>query len=204
MFVYCLNNPIIYVDYTGNNGLAITLGFLSSLVQPLALLVAATCIVVAVVAITWEVGSWINEELRSYQWHTTTEPFSTTDSTAAVPLTVEKVNQSLEQAQVKAQEKVKKNRKQIHYWVAAYDDFGDGRGTYLPTVPLSYTQAIYYVRAGGSVFADSRRNAYKLAIAVGQGNPNVIREIHGEAYNYIGYWKHYHAGGHKGGHIFYV
>ena len=42
-----------------------------------------------------------------------------------------------------------------------------GRGTYIPTTPLSYTRAISYVRGGGSVFADSRNNAYKLAKAVG-------------------------------------
>ena len=46
-----------------------------------------------------------------------------------------------------------------------------GRGTYIPTTPLSYTRAISYVRGGGSVFADSRNNAYKLAKAVGGGTP---------------------------------
>ena len=43
-----------------------------------------------------------------------------------------------------------------------------------------------------------------LAIAVGQGNPYVRKEIHGAEYDNIGFWSHYHAGGHKGGHIFYV
>ncbi len=77
-----------------------------------------------------------------------------------------------------------------------------GRGTYIPTTPLSYTRAISYVRGGGSVFADPRNNAYKLAKAVGGGTP-----ARDPAHGGLGYWRHYHAtrGGRRiGGHVFYV
>lgn len=108
---------------------------------------------------------------------------------------------SISKAVSKAKTKIRKERDRYDYWIALYVDYGNGRGTYIPTTPLSYSSAISYVRAGGSVFADSRRNAYKLARAVGGGVPE-----RDPAHGGIGYWKHYHAirrGRRIGGHIFY-
>ena len=88
------------------------------------------------------------------------------------------------------------------YWIASYVNFGDGRGTYISTKPLSYSQAISYVRRGGNVFADSAGSAYKLAKAVGGGMP--VKNL---AHGGLGYWRHYHAtrrGKRTGGHISYV
>ena len=56
------------------------------------------------------------------------------------------------------------------------------------TITRVVAGAISYVRGGGSVFADSRNNAYKLAKAVGGGNP-----ARDPAHGGLGYWRHYHA-----------
>lgn len=85
----------------------------------------------------------------------------------------------------------------------SYVTYCNGVGTYIPTKSISYSQAISYVRGVGSVFADSRNNAYKLAKAVGGGASPVHDMPHGG----VGYWKHYHAprrGKRTGGHVFYV
>ena len=98
--------------------------------------------------------------------------------------------------------KIRNEKSRYVYWIAAYVEYDDGRGAYIPTTPLSYTREISYVRGGGSVFADSRNNAYKLAKAVGGGNP-----ARDPAHGGLGYWRHYHAtlGGRRiGGHVFYV
>lgn len=94
-------------------------------------------------------------------------------------------------------------RKRYDYWIASYVTYCNGVGTYIPTKSISYSQAISYVRGGGSVFADSRNNAYKLAKAVGGGASPVHDIPHGG----VGYWKHYHAtrrDKRTGGHVFYV
>lgn len=75
-------------------------------------------------------------------------------------------------------------------------------GTFIPTIPLSFRQAIAYVRTEGNVFASTKNNAYKLAVAAGGGHPE-----RDHAHGGIGYWRHYHAtrsGKRIGGHIFYV
>ncbi len=98
--------------------------------------------------------------------------------------------------------KIKNERNRYNYWKATYRSYVNGTGAYFPSSPLSYHDAISYVRGGGSVFADSRNNAFKLASAVGGGKPS--RDI---AHGTLGYWKHYHAtrGGKRiGGHVFYV
>ena len=77
-------------------------------------------------------------------------------------------------------------------------------GTYVPTVGISYSTAISYVKAGGNVFASSSRNAKRLAIAVGNGRSPDWDGPHGG----IGYFTHYHAtssrGRRVGGHISYM
>ena len=112
------------------------------------------------------------------------------------------ISRSISKAVSKAKTKIQNEKRRYDYWIAAYVEYGDGRGTYIPTTPLSYTRAISYVRGGGSVFADSRNNAYKLAKAVGGGTP-----ARDPAHGGLGYWRHYHAtrGGRRiGGHVFYV
>jgi len=67
-----------------------------------------------------------------------------------------------------------------------------------------YSIALLYVKGRGNVFAATKNDAKKLANAVGNGRP--IRDgKHKDVYgSKIGYFKHYHDGLRKGGHIFYV
>ena len=198
MFAYCLNNPVIYADSTGTISELVIyplLAALTPIVYTAAVAITAVVVVVAVVCLVYTAADYVNE----YSQHNTANI-----GTTAIPSANTTTDNSLEKSQDKTREKIKKSDPRIHYWVALYTDYGGNRGTYIPTQPLQYFQAVAYVKSGGSVFADSRHNAYKLAIAVGQGNPYVKKEIHGAEYDNIGYWDHYHAGGHKGGHIFYV
>ncbi|MBP3560405.1 MAG: hypothetical protein J6K49_07050 [Clostridia bacterium] len=101
--------------------------------------------------------------------------------------------------------KIKNEKNRYDYWIAVYVEYGDGKGIYIPTTPISYSRAILYVRGGGNVFADSKNNAYRLALAVGNGRIPTKPEIHQDKDgSTLGYWWHYHDGGRNGGHIFYV
>ena len=114
----------------------------------------------------------------------------------------ESISLSISKAVSKAKVIIRNEKRRYDYWIAAYVDYGDGRGTYILTTPLPYSRAFSYVRAGGSVFANSINNAYKLAKAVGGGTP-----ARDPAHGGLGYGRHYHAirGRRRiGGHIFYV
>ena len=203
MFTYCDNNPIIYADFSGTISELVILPVgttLASIVSTAVIAVAAVVAVVAVVYLVYTAADYVVDNINEYNSQHSTANIGT----AAIPSAKTTTDSSLEKSQDKTREKIKKSDPRIHYWVALYIDYGGNRGTYIPAQPLQYFQAIAYVKSGGSVFADSRHNAYKLAIAVGQGNPYVRKEIHGAEYDNIGFWSHYHAGGHKGGHIFYV
>lgn len=203
MFAYCDNNPVIYADCSGTiSELVIfpVVTTLASIVSTAVIAVAAVVAVVAVVYLVYTAADYVVDNINEYNSQHSTANIGT----AAIPSAKTTTDSSLEKSQDKTREKIKKSDPRIHYWVALYIDYGGNRGTYIPAQPLQYFQAVAYVKSGGSVFADSRHNAYKLAIAVGQGNPYVRKEIHGAEYDNIGFWSHYHAGGHKGGHIFYV
>ena len=192
------------IDSGGNEAVAAIIGFGAVFCQAFAVAVAIVCVTYVVIAIAWEIGSAIGKAINDYRYQSTVNNATASSATTATPSFSINIERSLERSQERTREKIKKSPPSVHYWKAVYVDHGDSRGTYVPTTSLSYLLAIAYVKSGGSVFADSRYSALRLAIAVGQGNPNVTREIHGEAYDYIGYWNHYYAAGHRGGHIFYV
>ena len=195
MFAYCLNNPVNYEDSDGE--MAATAGALAWGVaagganawNPAGwIILGATAIAaIGILVIPWDnVGQSISKGWNKVK--------SSARSAS--------ISRSISKAVSKAKTKIRNEKKRYDYWIAAYVEYGDGRGAYIPTTPLSYTGAISYVRGGGSVFADSRNNAYKLAKAVGGGTP-----AHDPAHGGLGYWRHYHAtrGGRRiGGHVFYV
>lgn len=195
MFAYCLNNPVNYEDSDGE--MAAAAGALAwgaaaggaNAWNPAGwIILGATAIAaIGILVIPWDsVGQSISKG-----WN---EVKSSARSAS--------ISRSISKAVSKAKTKIRNEKRRYDYWIAAYVEYGDGRGTYIPTTPLSYTRATSYVRGGGSVFADSRNNAYKLAKAVGGGTP-ARDSAHGE----LGYWRHYHAtwGGKRiGGHVFYV
>ena len=197
LFTYCLNNPIILEDADGE--FAVAAGTIASGAaigganawNPVGwVILGATAIAaVAIWTIPWDnVGKSI---------------FNGRDHTIATAKTASRML-SISKAVSKAKTKIRKERDRYDYWIALYVDYGNGRGTYIPTTPLSYSSAISYVRAGGSVFADSRRNAYKLARAVGYGKKPKRPERHSADGSSLGFWWHYHDRDRIGGHIFYV
>lgn len=115
------------------------------------------------------------------------------------------ISASIAASVLKTRVKIQREKNRYDYWKAEYIDYGDDRGTYIPTTPIDFSRAAVYVRGGGSVFADSRGSAYRLALAVGNGKAPTKSERHRHQNgSQLGYWRHYHDGGRIGGHIFYV
>jgi hypothetical protein len=201
LFAFCSNNPVRYADYNGENAVDVlkwgwtSAAIVSQADSPvpgpadvvgLAIGIGAT-VIAGILVIPWDkVGSSISKG-----WNLTKRAAIYIATSIAISNTVSK-----------AKTKIRNERNRYDYWIAAYIDFGGGKGTYIPTIALSYSVAMSYVRAGGNIFADSKNNAYKLAKAVGGGMP-----ARDPAHGGLGYWRHYHAtrGGKRiGGHIFYV
>ena len=193
LYAYCSNNPVNFYDDDGESSVRI----LTKMI-PVALLSAGIvallqgAVVVSAVIVVGAVVSVI-------PWDSVSNKVVNARKRISVSRSISK---SIKNAMSQARTKIRNEKSRFDYWIAKYISFGNGFGTYIPTIPISYSNAIPYVRAGGSVFADSRSNAYKLAKAVGGGLPK-RHSPHGG----IGYWRHYHAyrGNNKiGGHIFYV
>lgn len=112
------------------------------------------------------------------------------------------VTKAVEKNVAKARDVIRTKLNQDYYWIASKVTFsrkGVSKTTYFPCTPIPAAAAAAYVRAGGDVFANSQAAARRLAIAVNGGTP-VGPEIHGG----IGYFWHYHARSHLGGHIFFM
>jgi hypothetical protein len=117
----------------------------------------------------------------------------------------ETVTSSISKSVAKAKAKIRINRNRYEYWIAEYVEFSNGTGTFIPTIGISFSRAISYVRSGGNVFAASQTSAYKLAFSVGNGMKPTRPEIHSDVNgSTLGYWMHYHDAARKGGHVFYV
>ena len=195
MYAYCLNNPVNYEDSDGEMAAAagalawgVAAGGANAWNPAGWIILGATAIAaIGILVIPWDsVGQSISNGWNKVK--------SSARSAS--------ISRSISKAVSKAKTKIRNEKRRYDYWIAAYVEYDDGRGAYIPTTPLSYTRAISYVRGGGSVFADSRNNAYKLAKAVGGGTP-----ARDPAHGGLGYWRHYHAtrGDRRiGGHVFYV
>lgn len=163
MFAYCLNNPVNFSDHKGNIAIAD-----DALCLLLALITAVSAVIIAYYNITPASSRSLDGLLN-----TINAAFASigTVSMGIGVLTISltelaSIYRSLAKTDAKSKEKIRREKERFDYWVASYVDFGNGFGTYIPTMPLSYSLAISYVRAGGSVFADSKGNAFKLARAV--------------------------------------
>ena len=195
MFAYCLNNPVVYEDSDGEMAAAAGVLAWGAAAGGANAWNPAGWIVLGVTAIA-AIGILV------IPWDSIGRSISRGWNQAKSNARSASISRSISKAVSKTKVKIRNEKKRYDYWIAAYVDYGDGRGTYIPTTPLSYSRAISYVRGGGSVFADSISNAYKLARAVGSGTP-----ARDPAHGGLGYWRHYHAtrGGRRiGGHIFYV
>ena len=201
MFAYCGNNPAVYYDVSGTFAISIPLLAIGKILFD-------SCISLMAVYAAWEIGTSIGEIISDSPRNPLTDTlFFSLPSivTSTVAYNSRTVEQSISVSMDKSKAKVKTGSYRYRYWKAQFVDYGEGMGTYMPTVPQSYSRAISYVRAGGNVFADSRASAYILALAVGNGRLPTKPEIHGNKNgSNIGYWYHYHDGKRQGGHIFYV
>ena len=195
LFAYCSNNPVNCYDDDGESSVRI----LTKMI-PVALLSAGIvallqgAVVVSAVIVVGAVVSVI-------PWDSVSNKVVNARKRISVRRSISK---SIKNAMSQARTKIRNEKSRFDYWIAKYISFGNGFGTYIPTIPISYSNAIPYVRSGGSVFADSRSNAYKLAKAVGYNRSPTSPERHSKNGSSLGYWWHYHANNHLGGHIFYV
>jgi len=193
MFVYCLNNPINVSDPTGERSMDVEV----------TLFIAGCILAVVYVASTpYTKLSW--EGLDSYLNNTWKKLKGIINSAKASDAYKTNPYYPVSKVAYKAKVKIRNRKKKTKYWIAAYINMGDGRGTFFPTKSLSYSIALSYVKGRGNVFAATKNDAKKLAKAVGNGRP--IRDgKHKDMYgSKIGFFKHYHDGLRKGGHIFYV
>ena len=209
MFAYCGNNPVTHADYSGNSCLPITNNYQGIFRESGSAVRVSTSGAAGyggasgILAITVVYTSIASIPLILLLDAIIPDQTTTVDDSKAEEIVVFR-SDVLSKSASRTKARIR-NDKRMHdycYWVALYVDYGNGEDTYIPTIPLSYSEAISYVRSGGSVFADSRNNAYKLAKAVGGGMPD-----RDPAHGGMGFWRHYHAtrGGVRiGGHVFYV
>jgi len=205
MFAYCLNNPVNYLDSFGEHPIALG-------AVPVGFLIVGGIMVLAFVlrephtqqALSYAgevIGNGIGEIGNGIAsaW----EGVQSTVSSWTSSVSIEK---SISKSMAKTETRIHRGKNRHEYWIAVYIDFGSrvgiSSGTYIPTAPIHFSLAIPFVKSGGNVFADSKRNAYKLALAVGNGNAPISDPRHKAASE--GYWDHYHDGKRTGGHIFYV
>ena len=196
LFAYCSNNPVNCYDDDGESGVrtftkmipvALMAVGIMALLKGVIVVSAALIVVGAIVSVI--------------PWDSVSNKVVNARKRISVSRSISK---SIKNAMSQARTKIRNEKSRFDYWIAKYISFGNGFGTYIPTIPISYSDAISYVRSGGSVFADSRSNAYKLARAVGYNRSPTSPERHSKNGSSIGYWWHYHANNHLGGHIFYV
>lgn len=201
LFAYCSNNPICFADYDGERA-----GNILKSVWSIALFISQLDTAVPgicdAIALGFGIGATVLVGILVIPWDSIGDSISKGWNTVKGNVKSVSSSLSISKAVARVKAKIKKEKKKNNYWLAVNVGFGNGKDAYIPTIRLSYSEAIAYVQGGGSVFANSRRNAYKLARAVGGGKP-----IRHNAHGGIGFWKHYHAtrGGLKmRGHIFYV
>ena len=222
LFAYCENNP---VNYTDHSGYAVFTGSLTALMalaaKALAIIIETLVYaIIAIIAVTVFVALFkyfsdsqvrSNIKINSTLTRTLTnlKVLGALAKTLLIKIylalkAVYDAVKSVTKAVAKTKTKIKKEKNRYDYWVATLVTYGKDLDTFIPTKALSYSSAISYVRAGGSVFADSKSNAYKLAVAVGNGKAPTKPERHSKNGSTLGFWWHYHDGNRKGGHIFYV
>ena len=189
LFSYCGNTPINQIDPTGH----------IAIVDDMAVLLA-----LGIFLTGYALVAYVSTPTFRYSWN----KFCLTIGRAVsgiwnwISSIFTSASKAISNAVSKAKLKIKNNSKKYSYWVAVKVSFNGGKSTYIPTIGISYSKTITYVRSGGDVFANSKNNAKKLARAVGGG-----MQARDPAHGTLGYWRHYHAtrGGKRiGGHIFYV
>ncbi len=189
VFSYCLNNPINNDDYNGESAIA-----LKHLFTGLSFGASTNC---------WNIIGWISiaglaiYDIATYPWDNVVNGINGWNKSESLSLE-EIVSRSV----VRTKATILKQRKRYDYWQAAFIGPNLEDGTFYPIKGISKITAVSYVRAGGSVFAATKKKARDLAVSVGY----TVRH-HNRHRDSCSYWNHYHVyhGNKKiGGHIFYV
>ena len=196
IYVYGLNNPILYCDYDGKIA-----------IPAIPVILAAAVFFIGSVALIYLIStpgfqrSWTQFcQIVGQSANVVVDWF-----TKMFVSIYNRVKSSIQSLVQKATTVIRNERYRYDYWIALKISFSNNAATYIPTKGIPYSVAIPYVRSGGDVFASSRSNAKRLAIAVGYGNPNVPEEIHSSSsYGRLGFFWHYHDAYRRGGHIFYL
>ena len=194
-YAYCNNNPILFSDFFGNIAIADDI-----VVAGVTLLALMSVALVLYMSTSQFQSAWNSfcisvSNLLSKIWNWFKSLFISARTI---------VENAAAKNKEKATEIIKQKNGREYYWIASSVTFSKRWAsitTYFPCAPISYEKAILYVKSGGNVFASTQASARKLAYAVGNGHP-IGPEIHGNGS--IGYFWHYHAHNHIGGHIFFI
>ena len=193
-YTYCKNNPISYKDPYGNIAIVDDI-----FVVGVALLAVVSPALLMYISTPQFKSAWYDFcsgllGLLSRLWGWIQGLFL-----SAIQL----INNAVLKCVEKATDIIRRKRGREYYWIASSVTFKKGNKsieTFFPCKPISFYDAKNYVKAGGNVFASSESSARKLAYAVGNGAYPIGPEKHGG----LGYFYHYHAHRHIGGHIFFI
>ena len=194
MYIYCNSNPIMYTDPSGCIAIADDIVFLGIAVLAIGVVMYASY--TSTYQFRYYSQSFYREiqKALSQTWNRITILFKSASQV---------VNKAIEKNIAKVRDVIRRQRYKDYYWIASkvtYSRKNVRKTTYFPCMPIAKSQAIIYVRQGGDVFANFQTAARRLAVSIGNGANPVGPEKHGG----IGYFWHYHAHNHRGGHIFYL
>ena len=186
LFVYCENDPVNNVDPKGNSCASTASWLLPMLYSSiLTLKLAKAALLVKIGAMITAIAPYL---------------IAVVVAVAAVVLVYYTARViTAQKADAKVRSKVTRNSK-TRYWSAtiswSHVDIGK---------PLTYSQAVSYVKKGYNVFTVTWYEAKAVALAAGgttgRNNKKLYPEKHGQGKGF--YW-HYHTYNRKGGHVFYL
>ena len=192
LFAYCNNNPVMYSDPTGHIAIVDDAVIGGVLLTILVVGVVSAYISTPQFQSSWRsfcssVGSAISS---AWNWLKSLFVSEADRITKAITNSVAKAGTIIRAA------------RNVEYFAAVEVKFGKAKkqSSFIPVAPISYSQAIALVKAGGNVFAISKQKAYNCAKAAGNGREPTKPEKHGS----LGFFWHYHTGSRAGGHVFYL
>ena len=203
MFAYCINNPVTGLDATGemcgaDDAALLGLG-----------LVVGGIVLIAYYATTPSYQRNLQDAINEvYDFFSNDIPESLGNINVAAEAATT-VPDVCTKACDKAAAQIKRRSNKDHFWLAIKIAVQGGNEIFIPGRSLSYKEAISAARAGESIFADSKHNAYIVARAASNGYRPIYHSAH-KGGRCAGYFRHYHVrtgrkrDAKKGGHIFFL
>ena len=203
MFAYCINNPVAGIDATGE-----MCGADDAALLGLGLIVGGI-VLIAYYATTPSYQRNLQDAINEvYDFFSNDVPDIQGSMNVAAEATTT-VPDICTKACDKTDAQIRRRNKKDHFWLAIEITVSGGNKVYIPGQSLSYKEAISAARAGKSIFADSRHNAYIVARAASNGYSPDYHYAH-KGGRCAGYYRHYHVRTgrkrieKKGGHIFFL